>query len=99
MNIWNFEAVPVIEIEANPAALAAGGVIAVNAGKPGRLFRVHLSGDQMRNLVVIVRSRGARRAMQFAYAYARCRWLNTKQDRQRDTRRVWITACALYSNS
>lgn len=98
-NIWTFVPVNVLEFEANTAALATAQVSAINAGKPGKAYRVVVNGDQMRNLVMHVYARSARRAMQFAHAYTRCRWLNTKQDRLRDTRSVWISTVVLYTNS
>lgn len=90
--------VPVNEIEMHPELVPAFDSMVVNSETAGNNYRVTVGGDQTRQLVLHVRARSAKRAIQFAYAYARCRWLNNKHTPAdaRDMRRVWITSCTLY---
>ncbi len=99
--IWKIQPPTVVEIMPNPMMAALFTAIAINPGKPGNMYRVVVVGEQMRSLVLHIRSRSARRAMQYAHAYARCRWLNRKETPkdQRDTRTVWVSQCTLYVRS
>lgn len=63
----------------------------VNKGS-GSLWRVRVGGTSMTTVSMIVRAKTARRAVQWAIAFVRCSWLNSKKTRRdnRDTRKLWI---------
>ena len=90
--------VPVSEIEMHPELWPAFDSLVTNKKTAGNNYRVTAKGDQTRQLVLHVRARSPKRAIQFTYAYARCRWLNSKQTPAsvRDVRRVWVTGCTVY---
>lgn len=58
----------------------------------GTLWRVQVGGDNMTKVSMVVRAKTARRAAQWAIAFVRCAWLNTRRTagKWRDTRKIWL---------